>query len=851
MLSRSQKRVVVGAAILVVVVLFVLPAINVNRYRMSVARSLSNALGREVTVQSIEIQTFPQPGLALKGVVVADDPNISAEPMLRADEVLATLHVSSLWRGRLEISTLKLAYPSLNLVRSYDGRWNVESLFERARQTPTAPTAQPRPESRRRFPYIETDGARINLKLGNEKKVFALGEADLGLWLASENEWRLRLEARPIRTDANLSDTGTLKMEGSLRRAERLSQTPISLKFWWENAQLGQTTTLVYGRDRGWRGSIRASATVQGTPESLKVNADARLEDFRRYDITSEDSVGARARCEAELSLTSHKIQNLYCQSPLGGGMLQARGNYEWHTQKRGAFTFWAENVPTQFVLNVVRHMKKNIPQDVSASGMISASMAVDDLNGVRTWAGNGEMSSVKVQSTVLREPLVIAANRWRLIGPGTEHFLAAAKLKRAPQPSLPQPNATAFGFEPVAIPMGGTSPATVTGWFTRERFVTELKGEAEIERLFQLARLAGLPTSSTDLAGTAKGRLILSGSWQGFALPTYAGEADLQRVTAKLNGVASPLRLQTAHFTVDTNSLALTKAVGSFADIPSILDFSVNWPRNCAASDLAGDHCAATFDIKADQLNLDRINSLLNPKAQKQPWYAALAKSVMGQNRSTLPEIYASGKIAVGKVVIKGVTATRFSSALSITPTGFHLSNISSEVLGGRYSGDVTAEFGSAPPVYESKGKFSNVAFGSISSVMNDTWASGKADASYSGKATGWNAEELASSAAGRATFQWHEGELKHINLDGAGNPLRFKLFAGSMELKSGILTISESKLQTRTGIYQVSGTASLGRALEVKLARDGAPGYSVSGTLERPRVSRLKVPQTEAVLR
>src|SRR3954453_7083396 len=140
MLSRSQKRVVIGAGIFVLFVLFLVPTINVNRYKTTVADSLTRALGREVTIQQIKLQTFPQPGLLLNGVVVADDPSISAEPMLRAEEVLATIRFTSLWRGRLEISNLKLRYPSLNLVRANDGRWNIESLLERARQTPTAPT---------------------------------------------------------------------------------------------------------------------------------------------------------------------------------------------------------------------------------------------------------------------------------------------------------------------------------------------------------------------------------------------------------------------------------------------------------------------------------------------------------------------------------------------------------------------------------------------------------------------------------------------------------------------------------------------------------------------------------------
>ena len=194
MFSRSQKRVVIGAAIFVVFVLFAVPYIRVSQYKLSVANALSQALGRAVSVQDVSIRTFPQPGLLLSRVVVADDPSISAEPLLRADSVLATIRVTSLWRWRLEIATLKLSEPSVNLVRTADGRWNLESLLERVRQLPSAPTAKARPETRPRFPYIEADTARINLKLGQEKKAFAFNDADFSLWLASEDEWQHAVE---------------------------------------------------------------------------------------------------------------------------------------------------------------------------------------------------------------------------------------------------------------------------------------------------------------------------------------------------------------------------------------------------------------------------------------------------------------------------------------------------------------------------------------------------------------------------------------------------------------------------------------------------------------------------------
>lgn len=857
MLSRSQKRVVTGAAILVIVVLFVVPFIRVSQYKASIARAISQTLGREVTVQDVSLQTFPQPGLLLSGVVIADDPSISPEPILRAEEVLATIRVTSLWRWRLEIASLKLKYPSVNLARAADGRWNIESLLEQARKIPSAPTANKAPErARSRFPYIEADEGRINLKIGNEKKVFALSEADFSLWLAAEDEWRMRLKARPIRTDANLTDTGTIKMEGAWHRAATLHETPFQLRLWWEDGQLGQLTSLAYGRDRGWRGAARASATVQGTPDNMQIASDFRLGDFRRYDIATPDSVTLQAHCDLQYSFSTHLATNMACQSPLGGGLIQARGSFGVISRNDLDLSVSAENIPAQSLAVLLRHMKKNVPQDLNVSGLASAAFTVRTApDGQRTWAGNGQSSSLRIQSSVLSEPLLVDATQWHLIGPGTDQFAPPAPPKsakmKAPKDQLPPPVDRAFAFDPVGLPLGGPAPAFLSGWFGHQNFVAELRGEAELERLIQVAKLFGLPTVNADLTGEAKGKVNVSGTWSGFALPEITGEAQLHAVTAKMNGVASPLKIQSAQFVAGPTTVSLNKATGSFADVHSVLDFSATWPRKCKPQPTSDeDVCDMNFVVKADQMNLDELNSLLNPKAQKRPWYAALANTVMGSSRKSLPSIHATGQFSTARLIVKNVTATHVFGNATITPAGFSLETVNADLLGGKFVGDISGAFTGAAPEYASNGNLVMVSIGNIAALTHDTWGSGKITASYKGTASGWNADSIIASLKGTASFQWRDGILHHITLD-PGKPLQFKAFTGKFELDKGVVTISESKLQAPKSIYLVSGTASLGRDLELKLARDGAPSFSVSGTLDKPKVSPLKAPETQASLR
>ena len=170
MRRRTSRRLTWTVLLALLLALVVPPFVNVNRYRNRVAGAIGRALGRDVTVSGISLKLLPRPGLVLDNFVAADDATFGAEPMLRADTVTAYLRLTSLWRGRLEIGTLDLDNPSLNLVRRSDGRWNVQQLLERAAQASPAPTGEPHVQARPRFPYVEASGGRINFKFGRSEE---------------------------------------------------------------------------------------------------------------------------------------------------------------------------------------------------------------------------------------------------------------------------------------------------------------------------------------------------------------------------------------------------------------------------------------------------------------------------------------------------------------------------------------------------------------------------------------------------------------------------------------------------------------------------------------------------------
>ena len=279
------------------------PTVNLNHFRVQLSQSLSRSLGRQVSIQDVHLRLLPLPGFTFRQLKISDVEEFGAEPILQTAEddgqhSVATLRLSSLWRGRFEIASISLTQASLNVVRAADGHWNLERLITRAAQVPSAPTSKKQAEARTRFPYIEVKESRINFKVGAEKKPFALSDSEFALWLAAENRWNVRLKAVPLRTDESVSDTGTIKLSGSFDRARQFSDTPFHLQVSWERPEVNAITRIARGHDPGWRGSVDLDADLKGTPADFRARLNASVDEFRRYDIARSSPFDLRFTCD-------------------------------------------------------------------------------------------------------------------------------------------------------------------------------------------------------------------------------------------------------------------------------------------------------------------------------------------------------------------------------------------------------------------------------------------------------------------------------------------------------------------------------------------------------------------------
>ncbi len=837
---RSRRGGILTVCLIALLALFLLRP-GANRLRTRIVNSISLALGRQVDVAEVRLRLLPRPGFDLENFVIHDDPAFSAEPMLRAQEVTASLRVVSLLRGRLEIARLNLREPSLNLARNAEGHWNLENLIERTAQITVAPTSKAKTERRPGFPYIEGDHGRINFKFGAEKKPYALTEADFALWQDSENAWGVRLEAQPVRTDFNLTDTGLVSVNGSWSRAATLRDTPLQFSLAWERAQLGQVTKLAYGNDKGWRGGLKVSATLTGAPANLAVVAAAAVQDFRRYDILGGGNLQLAAQCSGRYSSLNHKLSEVACSVPVGDGTISVAGSVDGPFSSRNYdLTLNAQDLPIQSLIAFARHTKQGMPDDLVATGRLNGNVkfkrdGVAPATNVE-WEGRGEASDFEVGSKLNKTELA----------PGTVPFVVSSamgrKSREAPR-GIAVPADARLELGPFNLGLGKPGPVIVRGWASRSGYSFEAQGDAQVQRLLQAARMMGIPAPQPTAEGSAKVDLQIGGAWEGFPAPRIMGKAQLHSIRAEVRGLNATVEINSAILLLTPDQVGVQGLTASVAD--TWWRGSLAIPRQCAVPD----SCPVRFDLHADEINTDQLNLLINPHVRKQPWYRFLSSPATGV--PYLLTVHAVGKLTANQVVVRKLVASRLSANVELNKGKVRLSDLRGDVLGGKHAGDWEADFTAKPPEYSGSGTLDGIALNQLSAIMDDDWITGTATATYRVKTAGLQAAELFGSATSTVTIDARDGLLRHFVLGEGTGPLQMHRLAAHLLLKDGEFEVQEGKLESSMGIYRVSGTATLTRVLKLKLAREGGQGFDVTGTLTAPHASPILTPETRAALK
>lgn len=508
--GRGRRRFVYFLIVLLVVLLlvFIPPLVNVSRFQRRVDASISAALGRPVHFDRLSLNLLPVPGFTLENLVIEEDPAFGYEPTLHADEVRINLRVSSLWRRHVEFSSISFTDPSVNLVHTSDGRWNLQALLLQASRIPAAPTTQASAGPAPRFPYIEATGARVNLKLDQEKMPVSLTDADFALWQPAEHQWRLRIEAHPLRTDITPGDSGTVRVEGTMGgdgEHATLADMPIDLHATWQDAQLGGLTSLLLGRDAGLRGDLAAHLAMAGTIGHNTVSAMFSVDNARRADFVPPHALSLAVACGATAEDSFHSFESIACRMPPAESsspvmLALAASVPDVRRPELSRVRLDVPSLPSQTLYDWLGVATPHPPTAFAGRGTLTGALewGAEAQPAEQATRGRAEQPVLKTGWT---GELRLSGEWLKLPALGDDGAPLGDIILSSAQPAAPathpgrstypsnQPQSAHDGFElaPVTLPLGGARPATLTGHVDDSAYSLHLGGSVVLDQLFAL----------------------------------------------------------------------------------------------------------------------------------------------------------------------------------------------------------------------------------------------------------------------------------------------------------------------------------------------------------------------------
>src|SRR5215831_8790890 len=127
-----MRKILIGAGVLAAVLIAgvaaVLTLVDVNQFRGPIQAELERQLQRRVTLGDMGLRLFPL-SVRIDNFSVAQTPQYgSSSPFLAARELRISAGLFALLQKRIEVTSLRLVEPALELIKNREGLWNFPSL---------------------------------------------------------------------------------------------------------------------------------------------------------------------------------------------------------------------------------------------------------------------------------------------------------------------------------------------------------------------------------------------------------------------------------------------------------------------------------------------------------------------------------------------------------------------------------------------------------------------------------------------------------------------------------------------------------------------------------------------------
>lgn len=776
---RKAGIIVLVIIVLIIVALAVAPSFtDVNQYRGRIEAELQKRLGRTVTLGQMRLKLLP-PAFRVDNAIIGEDPRFGPGPFADVQQLWVSVKLLPLLHKDVQISSLELRRPQIELVRNAQGTWNFASIGrppqtaqpQPAPPQPAKPPAQPQPQAPRQLAQPSTAFSLDHLKINDgtvaltdyekhqSRAVYDHIDVDLKNF-APDKQFTIsaavHLPGKGTQSAQLLGDVGPIN-------STNFVNTPVNATLRLRDVQLSGlqkflNTQALAGTDAVISGSVGiknengnftsdgvvklAQARVRGVEIGYPIDANYKLTDNLNNDVVNIQ------KADIKLGPTPFSISGtLNTKSTPSQVDLQLNAsNASLAELARLASAFGV-------AFNPGMKVSGNLDADVHARGP-SDKPAMNGTLAARNVqiSGGNVPQPVKVSDVNLAlTPQEIRSNDFTATTGGTSLALQ-------------------FALANYTTPNPGVTAALRTT-------------NANIAELLNIARAYGV---SAVEGITGSGILTLdvhaAGPLKNASALAFNGTGQVRDATLKAPSLTRPVTVRTASLKFTQNSATIDNLAASVASTNAT---GMLTARNFAAPQVQ-------FTLSADKVDVAALQQLLAtakppktafdwslvPQAEAQTSRTAAAAPVTrgavtparpgSQQPSVLDKMTGVGSIAVGTVLYDQLVLNNLRSNVTLDRGVIRLSPLTALIYGGQESGSVTLDTRQTPTAVAVNTAFqqvdANKLLSSVSSLRDTLYGLLAAKGNTSFSAT--SANDIARTLNGQLSLDLINGRIAHVDL-------------------------------------------------------------------------------------
>jgi AsmA protein len=849
----------VGIALLIIVVLILAAAlivphlIDINSYHGQIQAQLEKKLGRQVALGQMSLSLFP-PSFQVADVMIGENPSFNTgRPFAAAEKLAVSVKLLPLLHKQVEIKSLELDRPRIELVRNPQGEWNFATLGQESKPAPAknvpAPQqkSQPQPSPQPSQPAESGNQPAGQLTLANLR----INDGQVAITDLQKHQSRamydhIDLEVSDfapgqefsIKAAAHLPGQGKESVSlqgkgGPIRQADLLNTN--------FDGKLGLNQVSISGLQKflnsqalsGIDSQVSGDAKIRNAEGKLASSGTIKLDNPRIHSVNVGYPIGLDYNVADDLK--NDVIQIQHADIKLGATPITIAG------------TLNTKPTPAQIDLKLT-----------AAHASIAEAARLASAFGVAF--GHGMDVNGQIDMNIHAKG---AMNQPSMNGRLTVHDVAVSG-KELPQPV--KVNSVDLTLTPDAIRSNeftATSGSTnvmvnfLLSQYTspRSSIDASLKTvNAHIGELLNMAKAYGV-SAVEGMSGD--GLLSLDVHAQGPikdpAALNFSGAGKVQNAWLKPPTLTKPVQIRNSDMRFNQNSATLDNLAASIGQTNATGSMTL---KNFTAPQVQ-------FALNADKVNVTELQQLQvsSPAAPKRAkaggfWQLVPAAEAQAHAATSQPSMITKmtggGTVNIGTVQYDNLVLNNVHSNVTLDRGVIRLNPLTSQLYGGQENGSVTIDARQAQPVIAANIKTDRVdankllsAVSSMKEVLYGLLTS-NVNASFSAA----NAESIVRTLNGKLGLNLVNGKLANVDLlhelgavakfagGSAGAPKGFTnvtQLSGNFDVKNGVAQTNDLKAAIDGGTMAAAGLVNLADQtlnLHVTAVLNKAMSQQVGGT-------------------